>query len=745
MFSSPALRERLRRVNTDPLRLERRDPHRTCAIDPAARPAPGDFTVDGPWQIVTNVDDEVGALLADDLTDFFQHMQIPASPAAPATVTFSIDPDLPDRDCRLRLAPDTIEIVGGGNAGLWTGLAWMEDEMRSRRGPFLPQGTFERHARWPVQISQGPWSASALVPDLSPDVLSDDGFRLAAHLGINSIMIYGDLLQYVSSDILPELNCAEFDKNMATLRDAAQRAARYGVRFSYLAVGPKLKPEHPVFRAHPDVKGAGVDHGVFCHFLCSSNAKVLAFYEETFSKLFSTVPELAGTILIAWSESFYHCEMWNWGNCAPEPCTVCGARSVHEMVAGMVAAVERGVQSAGTDAYTAEWIYTWAHGDRRPAFDLLPESVGVFHHIEKDHVYHKDGYTKNIWDYSIDYRGPSPAMQEIAEFAHEKGRKLFVKTETGAGLEVFQFPYVPAMQHLGKKWEGVRSLKPWGVHQAWLFFGIFGSRAEELGLWATYDRNTSLDDCLRRLAVRDFGPDAADEVLAAWQCMSEAVTHLPCVTLLTYYIGPTFLGPAHPLMPSKGMIVPPVFHSSLWYLQEHGDSYSTEEMEVRHSMVLSDLPETVETLRMVPDDPDSDGWDIVIREYRAAASHALRAVEHLDRAAAGTDTQADANNLREERALTELIYRTFTACRNTIDFLRERRAFEETGERRHRVRMCEIARDERQNALASVPIYREHRWLDLSERTDGTFASCVDMIDEKVRIIDRFIDEGNNG
>ncbi|NQT92215.1 MAG: hypothetical protein HQ559_05600, partial [Lentisphaerae bacterium] len=147
----------------------------------------------------------------------------------------------------------------------------------------------------------------------------------------------------------------------------------------------------------------------------------------------------------------------------------------------------------------------------------------------------------------------------------------------------------------------------------------------------------------------------------------------------------------------------------------------------------------------VPDDPDSDGWDIVIREYSAAASHALRAVEHLERAAAGTGTQADANNLREERALTELIHRTFAACRNTVDFLRKRRAFEETGEQRHHFRMCDIAKDERQNALASVPIYREHRWLDLSERTDGTFASCVDMIEEKVRIIDRFLDEGNDG
>jgi len=39
------------------------------------------------------------------------------------------------------------------------------------------------------------------------------------------------------------------------------------------------------------------------------------------------------------------------------------------------------------------------------------------HHVEKDYGYRKAGYAKQIWDYSIDYQGPSPEMQQLAAFS----------------------------------------------------------------------------------------------------------------------------------------------------------------------------------------------------------------------------------------------------------------------------------------------------------------------------------------
>jgi hypothetical protein len=285
------IREQLRAANSDPLRIARRDPHRGVGRDPKATPGKDDFELKGPWCVEAQVPANCAGVLRDDVTDFLRRMEVTVSETGAHSIRLSLHKDLPPRGFRLDLRPDAIGIEGGDAAGLWAGVAWWERQMRVRRGPILPRGKIERQAPWSTQISQGPWGGNYSVPNFSPEYLSDDAFRLYAHYGVNSMMIYGD--------------------------------------------------------------------------------------------------------------------------------------------------------------------------------------------------------------YSIDYTGPSPEIQQLAVFAHETGRPLFVKSETGIGLEVFQFPYVPAMQHLARKWQGVRSLKPQGVHQAWLFFGMAGTRAEELGLWAAYEPHRPVEHFLR--------------------------------------------------------------------------------------------------------------------------------------------------------------------------------------------------------------------------------------------------------
>ena len=736
MHNSIHLRELLRRVNADPRRVERRDPHRLLAPDPRSGPGPGEFRLACTWRLSARVPDvAAGAALTADLADFFRHYGIASGPDAGAEVILTLDPVLSERDCRLTFAPDRLQLVGGGLAGLWAGLTWLEWEVKTRRGAFLPVGTVEHHAAWPLQISQGPWGANYSVPDFSPEYLGDDGFRLYAHYGINSMMIYGDLLCYIHSEILPELNHPEAEVHLAMLKDAAVRAARYGVRFTYVPIGAKLRADHPVFKAHPELRGAGCDsaNGPL-HFLCSSSPKVLAFYEETFRNLFTRVPELAGVILIVYSESFYHCRMWDK---ARHPCPVCESRNRHEVVAGTVAAVQRGMLQGQPEAFIAAWIYTWTQGDRRRLFAQLPRETRIFHAIEKDSRVHKDGYTKEIWDYSIDGTGPSPEILELAEFAPLFGRKLMIKTETGIGLEVFQFPYVPAMQRLAAKWAGVRELHPWGVHQSWLFFGMFGSRAEELGFWAVYG-SVSRHDFLRRLATRDFGPGAADLVLAAWSQLSTAVGHLPCICLEYYYVGPSFLGPAHPLMPDKNAVIPEVFSGFLFYLQEHEETFSVRQIEdTRTCLVMKALPEKFWGTE--PDEPGTEPWPIMIREYTRAAADAKAAWELLRLAGATVTQSADRERLTEETRLTELVYRTFLSCENTLRFLLARRDWEKTAAPAPLAEMWRIAALELANARAAVPIYRECPWLDLKERTDGYFRSSLEMIAAKCRGLERFL------
>jgi hypothetical protein len=102
-------------------------------------------------------------------------------------------------------------------------------------------------------------------------------------------------------------------------------------------------------------------------------------------------------------------------------------------------------------------------------------------------------------------------------------------------------------------------------------------------------------------------------------------------------------------------------------------------------------------------------------------------------------TDTDRRNLFEERLLTELIFRTMLSCEHTVRFLRARKEYERTGEAPARDEMRRIAQLERENAVVALPIYDQAPWLNLSERIDGKFPRCQEMIAEKVRWIDRFL------
>lgn len=740
MFNSLHLRDVLRAFNKSPLKKERRNPHRLIKIDPNAVMQEGEFVITGDWNISCSLgDEELEIVIREDVANFFSLIGANIRPDSEKSVTLRFDRSLAERDCRLIFAPEAIEIIGGGVAGIWAGIAWFEWEVRTRRGPFLPAGIFEHTARWPMQISQGPWGANYSVPDFSPDYLGDDGFRLYAHYGVNSMMIYGDLLCYVQSTLLPELNHADAEENLQVLASAAKRAARYGVRFSYVVVGPKLRADHPVFQKYPSVRGAGIkiDEGEPVHILCSSNELVIAFYREAFRSLFVRVPELAGLILIAYAESFYHCRIWD-SHPALIKCPSCASMPPNQMVGNLFGQITHEVQNIAPSAFIAAWVYNWL-GDRKRFFREIPNNITMLHHVEKDGSAHKELLTKVVWDYSIDYIGPSPEMTALAEEAHATKKALFIKTETGIGLEVIQFPYIPAMQQLARKWEGVQQLQPNGVLQSWLFFGMFGSRAEELGLWAAYTSGLSSSDFLKKMALRDFGPQAVIEVMAAWEYCSKAVTHIPCICLPYYYTGPSFLGPAHPLVPNCQDKIPEVFFAHLYYLLENEETFSVRSLEdAKVCLVMKDLPEPDAFKHsMFLHGGDIGLWEAATLEYQKAVEQSKLAWKTLESASLKVILETDKAALTEETLLTELFYRTMKACENTLRFLLARRTYEKSAAAADYALMATIARDERENATQALPIYEQIPHLDLACRTDGKFHPIAKMIKEKIRWIDR--------
>ncbi len=761
MHNSLHIRDLLRKTNADPLCVERRDPHRLVERDPAAEAGAGEVAVTDGWAVACEWPDrEVAGRVEADLADFLGRLGVrvavatidsrrleatgvdasrsPEKTTAKSAIRLRQAPiaaGLGPRDFRWDCRADGVTLEAGGVAGLWAGVAWLEFEMRSRRGPFLPAGAVARRAAWPHQISQGPWGGNYSVPDFAPEYLSDDAFRLYAHYGVNEMMIYGDLLCYTRSQLLPELDHPDAERNLAVLQDAARRAARYGVRFSYVMVGPKLREDHPLFARHPDVGGVVVEPGgQRLRFLCTESAAGRGFYREQFARLFRAVPELAGLILIVAQESFYHCKMWWW--CQRVKCPRCDGQSTEDVLAHILGDIRSAVAEANSRAYVAAWPYStggWERPDRLEFIRRLPPDVGFMLSIDKDEAYHKDGYIKHVWDYSIDYGGPAEPMVQCAAACRAAGRPLLVKTETGIGLEVIQFPYVPAMQRLARKWQNVRGLAPFAVHQAWLFFGMFNSRAEALGLWAAYAPEMPPDEFLRRVATRDFGARAAALVLASWQHMSESMGRLPLLQFNYYYVGPSFLGPCHPLVPEKGMKLSPVFDGLLFYLQEGGETFSTRHVDQTRTCLAIDRIDPCGGMPQVLPGETRSAAEIIRDEYGLASVAALCALECLRQAAPFAATAADRTHLREETLLTEAVYRTNRACWNTARWLIARDVGDTKG-------MRAAAVDERENARAALAVYAAAPWLAFNRRIDGSYSAAADMIAEKVRLIDQWLD-----
>jgi hypothetical protein len=640
----------------------------------------------------------------------------------------------PSPGFRRTVGADRIEIRAGSDEGLWAAIVDLERTMALAGSPVLPAGEVERTPAWPVQIGQAPFGANYLVPDLSPAYLSDDAFRLMAHFGLTGMTLYGDWLLYVRSERYPEVTHPEYDANIAMLRDATERAARYGIRLYYVPVSPKLPADHPVFEREPALRGARIksglrSDGVPIHNFCSSSPESLAFHAETFASLFREVPRLGGLTLIIGGESYYHCYMRPDRAGLPEGqktnCPRCAAQTPEQVVAGLLEATVNAVHAESPEALVMAWPYSafaWsADPDQIDLIRHLPEGVTLLSEIDKDAWVSKDGYEKHIWDYSVDFTGPSARIQRQQEAARQHGRGFAIKSETALGLECIQVSYVPALPRLGTKWGNVRDLAPDAVLQSWMFFGMWGSPAEELGWWTRWRPEASLETVVRQIARRDAG-DRADALLGAWAAMSAAAGHLPYIS--TYFQGPEFIGPCHPLVFDPAAPLPDIFHAALYYLQENEATFGTVARDVRHSLVTADLPEIVPEHRLRVTG-DSDGWSVVIDEYGAAAEHAREAHALLEGAVGPGSGPA----LREQALLVEFLYRTWLTTWQTLRFLRAR-------DRGDHEAMQSIAQQELRNARDGRHLFTDAPWLNLALRLDGDYPDSLAMIDTKIAMLE---------
>lgn len=756
LHNSLLIRDFLKARNADPVCIERRAVHARAGKMPLPNEDLDFVTLSGNWEIVVDPAIIGAREIQLDMADFLEKCGVSIIPGSPGKVILSIDPSIPRGAYRIAASGKTIAITTRNATGAWAGWLGVEKEIAERRKLHVHVADKLVQPAWQVQISQAPFGSNFLVPDLSSEYLSDDAFRMLAHLGCNGMTIYGDWLLYVKSKIFPELDHPDAAKNVTRLKDAADRAERYGISLYYVPVSPKLPSGHPVFKAHPRARGARLARGFRkepgdLHNLCSSNDQVLAFIAETWESLFTAVPNLGGLILIIGGESYFHCFM------APDKrrladktpvlsktnCVSCSKQKPEAVVSKLLGVTADAVHQSSPDAVIAAWPYSASRWSAEPyqidLIEALPRGVSFQSEIDKDQWLHKEaaGYSKLIWDYSIDFTGPSDRVKEQAATCHGRGVPFFVKSETALGLEFIHVPYVPCIDRLAEKWTNVRSLQPRGVLQSWMFFGSFNSRAEELGWWHCWRPDLADTAILDAILKRDFGA-VARHVRDGWTGMSAAMGHIPCIP--PYFLGPFFLGPAHPLLPSARAKIPGVFKGVLYYKQEHEASLSSARLSEHESLVMNTIPDFPNTWGFIADDA-SRSWRVFLSELELAARSSKEANDAIAIAGKGMhgldpDQQA---HVKEEALLVEFMHRTLVTCFNTFTFIIARDGlgtrFGWNGTRSCR----EIARDELENARRARHVYEAAPWLDLAYRLEGKFPPSLSMLAEKERMLSGII------
>ena len=719
-------RELLKSMNSHPLCVRRRDVHRHVGRAEGIKAAANQVMLDGAWAVETANNHSAERAVARDAEDFLKRMGLTLDPKATNRIRLEIGSR--DSGFRLLVEPSRVEVHAADASSLWAGWVSLENQMRMASGPLLTKGEHEAEPAWGVQIAPPTWGANYSVPDLSPEYLGDDTFRSLAHAGADGLFVYGDFLCYARNTRLKELDQADAAAHLKTLRDATERARDYGVKIYFVAVGPKFPADHAAFKAHPGTRGAQLAAGgdtPNIHCLCSSDAESLGFHADVMGNLFKEVPELGGLVLIIGGESYYHCFMRAQGaKIGRTNCPKCDGKVAEDVIANLLKVTADAVRATAPKAKIMAWPYSaqgfWSAEPNQLRFiDRLPENVALLSEIDKDQQLVKDGYTKPIWDYSVDFEGPSDRIVAQANRCAQRGRELLLKTETAHGIELLHLPYVPCIQRSARRWQAVRALRPAGLIQRWGFIGMYDSVAECIGFAARWDPTFAPEASSAAIAQMFFGP-AAPHVARAWRQFDRAVGHIPMLVTGAYYLGPMFLGPCHPLPTWTGE-TPDAFRGSLYYLLEGEATFSPPRAATRDDL-------TVAQLGRIGAEPWVEREFIAARDESAAGYDILK---KLDSAALPAHCREP---LLEQQAIGEFLYRTFRTTVNVIHFLR---AKEKGGD--NRAALVAIAQDERTNARDARTIFERAPYISHHLRLDVGVNESVKMIDAKVKLLDEFL------
>jgi hypothetical protein len=548
--------------------------------DPGARPGHNELLLGSGWRIrVAAGAQPLARLMAGHLVEFLrERMGI-------HVVVGAVAPSRPGADVRkaivlsdraggatgvpesftITVRPTSVLVAGADAAGLRDGVVRLVDQMGLRQAPILCVGQTTYRPRLGLRCGVVPWLGS---------------YRDAVFLGYNAIILTEvpgsragvptELYALSTSDAIPELTQLRRPALLQRLAREAAAARRYGLKvFCVLRKWQAFPGDHPVFANHPGLRGAEVRYGWYAdqpsagYIPCTEAPLVRRYLMETVRGMVATL-HLDGVCAIIGGEEFEHCFMRAAG-VAPghTNCARCEALGGETVVANLCNYLAEAARQANPDAVFVAWPYSaqhvWSADEAQIALiEKLKPGTAVLTEIEKDETIGKPGgFRKSIWDYSIDFIGPSQRARRQIEACRRRGLPVFLKSEPELAFEAPGLPEIPCLD----RWlDRAEALAASGADGAWVFpffRQCYGTTSAEVYKFAWWEPRQGKEELLTQLAGRIAGAEAGPHLRQAWRLVSEAIEFSP--ELPPYYAGPYYLGPAHPMLADPAAGVPAVF------------------------------------------------------------------------------------------------------------------------------------------------------------------------------------------
>lgn len=618
----------------------------------------------------------------------------------------------------VRTGKNRITAEGHDAAGLRDAIVWMVDQMGFREAPFLTQGLREAAPRLRVRLGAIP---------------KDGTYRELIFSGYNAVFAAGGNLHALSvSDAIPALAERRVPGMLESGAAGVAAARELGLKsYAFLDTRQKYPEEHPVFAAHPEIRGARTWKADGEFVLCTEHPLVKQYLRESMVGLFAGTPGLNGVVVIIGGEGFYHCFMRPFGvEKGHTNCERCEALGPETVVANLCNLMAEAARTINPEAEVIAWPYSaehvWSKEKTQASFIAkLKPGTGIFTEIEKDaYVQKEDGVNKHLWDYSIDMIGPSERAAAQIAACKAAGIPCYLKSEPELGFEAPRLPHIPAMDRWAERAEALASC---GADGAWVFPAFrpnYGTSATEINKYFWWDEGVDKDAVLEKLAARIAGTAAAPHLRAAWKAVSEAIPWSP--ELPSYYKGPYYLGPAHPMCADVKQELPSIFFGYYLFLAEIADAEGLKKLPTFEISPTGNVP-------------------VFGRFYREMEKHLKQAVEAMETARPLVDERhrlmfdAEDSPIRwfYHTARTEANF--YESCQlrdklySALDLPEAERDIRALAKDYERWR--EVLFDELQNAREAQPVMAGDVRLDFYFGSDHTFSHGSEMLEAKIGLL----------